>query len=208
MRGRQLFHSDLVRGLRALVRRDRKIQDLKSLHGLPTIQPHSRYVETLVCSILSQQISGNAAQTIIGRVTDAAGTLNDIHLIAELPDEIFRGCGVSSQKLSYLRSLTEHILNNQLKLRGFGRLSDEEIIHELTAVKGIGVWTAKMFLIFSLGRLDVLAFEDLGVQHGVRKVYNLDHMPDKSEIERLAQENRWEPYCSIACWYMWRAGEA
>lgn len=208
MRGRQLFHSDLVRGLRALVRRDRKIRDLKSQHGLPTIQPHSRYVETLVCSILSQQISGNAAQTIIGRVTDAAGTLNDIHLIAELPDEILRGCGVSSQKLSYLRSLTEHILNNQLKLRGFSRLSDEEIIQELTAVKGIGVWTAKMFLIFSLGRLDVLAFEDLGVQHGVRKVYNLDHMPDKSEIERVAQENRWEPYCSIACWYMWRAGEA
>ena len=204
---KSVFRDSLEQGVRTLVRRDKKIRDLKRLHGLPSFQPHRRYFETLVRSILSQQISGSAARTIIGRVQDRLGTLNDPRLLAELPDEVLRGCGVSSQKLSYLRSLSERVLSKQLKLRRFSQLSDEEIVTALTDVKGIGVWTAKMFLIFSLGRLNVLAYEDLGVQHGVRIAYGFEGMPTKSEIEMVAEQNKWEPYRSIACWYMWRATE-
>lgn len=199
------FQEQLEQAVRALVRRDSVIRDLKRAHGLPTFRPHKDYFATLVRSILSQQISGSAARTIIGRVQDAAGGLSDPNMFAALPDDVLRGCGLSAQKLSYIRSLSEHVLDGRLKLRRFSRLTDEEIIAMLTDVKGVGVWTAKMFMMFSLGRLDVLPHEDLGVRHGVRIAYELDAMPGKKEIEALAQENRWSPYRSVASWYMWRA---
>ena len=207
MSEKRIFMDELEHGVRTLVRRDQKIRDLKRAHGIPSFRPHGRYFEILVRSILSQQISGSAAKTIIGSLRAELGNLNDPRLLAALPDEVLRSCGVSSQKLGYLRSLTDHVFDKRLKLRRFSQLPDEEIVAELTDVKGIGLWTAKMFLIFSLGRLDVLAYEDLGVQHGVCIAYGFDDMPTKSEIETLAQENRWEPYRSIACWYMWRAIE-
>ena len=201
------FQIQLERGVRSLVRRDPVIRDLKRAHGLPTFRPHRNYYETLVRSILSQQISGSAAATIISRVKDAAGTLREPQVIAALPDEVLRGCGVSSQKLGYLRSLTEHVQDGRLRLRSLSRLSDEEVIDGLVDVKGIGVWTAKMFMMFSLGRLDVLPHEDLGVRHGVRIAYGLDEMPGKAVIETIATERKWSPYSSIAAWYMWRATE-
>lgn len=201
------FQIELERGVRSLVRRDTVIRDLKRVHGHPTFRPHRNYFETLVRSILSQQISSSAAATIIGRVNDAAGTLRDPDVLAALPDEVLRGCGVSSQKLGYLRSLTEHVQDGRLKLRSLSRLSDEDVIAGLVDVKGIGVWTAKMFMMFSLGRLNVLPHEDLGVRHGVRIAYGLGDMPGKAEIESIAAEKKWSPYNSIASWYMWRATE-
>lgn len=201
------FQQDLERAVRTLVRRDPAIRDLKRIHGLPRFRPHGQYFSTLVRSILSQQISGSAADTIIGRVENAAGTLSDPAALKSLPDDVLRSCGVSSQKLGYLRSLIEHVGDGRLNLRKIAKLSDEEVISALTDVKGIGVWTAKMFLIFSLGRLDVLAYEDLGVRHGIRIAYGLDAMPDRGEVERVAEEKRWEPYRSVSCWYMWRATE-
>lgn len=193
--------------MRTLVRRDPAIRDLKRIHGLPTFRPHGEYFETLVHAILSQQISGGAARTIIGRVEERAGTLCDPAAIGCLSDEDIRLCGVSSQKLGYLRSLVEHVGDGRLDLRRIAKLPDEDVIAALTAVKGIGVWTAKMFLMFSLGRLDVLAHEDLGVRHGVRIAYGLEAMPDRREVEAVAEEKKWGPYRSVACWYMWRATE-
>ncbi|MGE3801338.1 MAG: DNA-3-methyladenine glycosylase [Candidatus Kapaibacterium sp.] len=201
------FTVELERGVRTLVRRDPVIRDLKRQHGLPTFRPHGKYFTTLVRSILSQQISGSAAKTIIGRVSDVVGTLNDPRLLSEVPDDLLRSCGVSSQKLGYLRSLSEHVIEGKLKLRSLSRMSDDEIITALTDVKGIGVWTGKMFLMFSLGRLNVLPYEDLGVRKGAMIAYNLDQMPGKAELESIAHEFRWEPYLSIASWYMWRATE-
>lgn len=201
------FNEELERGVRKLVRRDPAIRDLKRAHGLPAFRPHGDYFRTLVRSILSQQISGSAAATIIGRVEDAAGTLSDPAAIAALPDEILRSCGVSGQKLGYLRSLGEHVRDGRLNLRRIAKLPDEEVIAALVDVKGIGVWTAKMFLMFSLGRLDVLAHEDLGVRNGVRIAYGLETQPERKEVEAIAEANGWAPYRSVACWYMWRATE-
>ncbi len=201
------FIEELEKGVRTLVRRDPVIRDLKRGHGLPGFRPHGEYFATLVRSILSQQISGSAAKTIIGRVNGVVGSLNDPRLLARVSDEELGSCGVSSQKRGYLRSLTDHVLENRLKLRSFSRLPDEEIIAELTDVKGIGIWTAKMFLMFSLGRLDVLPYEDLGVRNGVRRAYGLEEMPGRETIEEIAAANRWAPYRSIASWYMWRATE-
>lgn len=201
------FTEELEKGVRALVRRDPVIRDLKRAAGIPTYLPRRDHFATLVTSILSQQISGSAAKTIIGRVEEKAGGLSDPRLIASLPDEILRGCGVSSQKLTYLRSLTEHIDDGRLELKRLSTLDDRTIIDELTAVKGIGVWTAQMFLMFSLGRLDVLPSDDLGVRNGIMKAYGLESPPKRNEIERLGEERGWAPYRSIASWYMWRALE-
>lgn len=201
------FEESLGRAVRSLVRRDPVIRDLKRFHGRPTFRPGTGHFETLVTSILSQQISGSAAHTIIGRVEQAVGTLSDPLAFGNVPDEILRTCGVSGQKLGYLRSLVERVEAGSLNLRKLSKLPDEEVIAALTEVKGIGVWTAKMFLMFSLGRLDVLAHEDLGVRHGIRIAYGLKEMPGRGEIESIADEKKWAPYRSIACWYMWRATE-
>lgn len=201
------FTEELERGVRALVRRDSRIRDLKRLHGLPGFRPHRDYFRTLITSILSQQISGSAAATIIGRVEALVGGLKEPEAFGAVCDEELRGCGVSGQKVSYVRSLIGHIDDGRLALKSLPKLPDEEVIAALTDVKGIGVWTAKMFMMFSLGRLDVLAFEDLGVRHGARIAYGLEDMPGKTELEAIAEENKWSPYRSIACWYMWRATE-
>lgn len=201
------FQQNLERAVRTLVRRDPTIRDLKRAHGLPTFRPHGGYFEMLVRSILSQQISGSAARTIIGRVEQAAGKLSDPAAIAGLPDDVVRSCGVSQQKLGYLRSLVEHVGDGRLNLRKIAKLPDDEIIAALTDVKGIGVWTAKMFLIFSLGRLDVLAHEDLGVRNGIRIAYGLETVPERKSVEAVAEEKGWGPYRSVACWYMWRAAD-
>lgn len=160
----------------------------------------------LVRSIVYQQISGAAARTILGRLTDA---LPERKLAAEglasLTVEQYRLAGVSKQKASYLQSLAELSLTGDLKLARIGRYADEEIIAQLTQVKGIGVWTAQMFLMFSLGRPDVLPWDDLGVRQAIRKMYGLTEMPSRAESEQIAAP--WRPYASVASWYCWRSLE-
>ncbi len=198
------FEMLLGKGGRALARRDRVLRGLIRTHGLPRFRPHDNYFPTLVDAIISQQISSRAADSISRRLLEALGGVFDPRIMAEVPDELLRGAGISPQKLGYLRSLTAHVLENSLRLADLPALPDDEVIDELTAVKGIGVWTAQMFLIFSLGRLDVLPVGDLGVQRGMQLAYGLQSSPKPREMERLAEENGWSPYRSIASWYMWR----
>jgi DNA-3-methyladenine glycosylase II len=122
-----------------------------------------------------------------------------------VPDELIRGAGISPQKLGYLRSLAEHVVGGRLELGRLSELPDEEVIAELTDIKGIGVWTAQMFLIFSLGRLDVLPTGDLGVRKGMQIAYGFDELPVARQMEEIANTNRWAPYRSVGTWYMWRA---
>lgn len=160
----------------------------------------------LVRSIVFQQISGAAARTILGRLTGAlpGGKLSAEGLAALKPEE-YRLAGVSKQKTSYLQSLAELSLRGDLRLSRIGRYADEEIIAQLTRVKGIGVWTAQMFLMFSLGRPDVLPWDDLGVRQAIRKLYGLAEMPTRAQSERIAAP--WRPYASVASWYCWRSLE-
>lgn len=203
--GLAAFSAEMERGSRLLARRDPAIRMLVKEHGLPTFRPKADYFDTLVDSIISQQISGSAAESILRKFKAAMGGMFDPAAISAAPDALIRGAGVSPQKLVYLRSLAQHVERGELDLRRLPKLPDDEVTAQLTAVKGIGVWTAQMFLIFSLGRLDVLPTGDLGVKRGARNAYGLVELPTPAQLDELAERNRWAPYRSIASWYMWRA---
>lgn len=161
---------------------------------------------TLVRAILAQQISGYAAAAIRTRLEAlvAPQPLSPENLAVLSPQQL-RTVGVSAQKAKYLLSLATKVRDGDLRLRTIGRLSDDAVIEQLVQVQGIGVWTAQMFLIFSLGRLDVLPCDDLGIRQAIRKLYGLDDLPDKATSLRIAQP--WRPYASIASWYCWRSLE-
>lgn len=156
----------------------------------------------LVGSIISQQISVHAAAAIQRRVkTLFDGRISARKLLAA-SDEELRGAGLSGQKIRYLRDLAERVSSRQLGLGALERVDDEQVIETLTRVKGIGVWTAQMFLIFRLGRLDVLPVDDLGLLEGARILYELGERPDEEKFRRLAEP--WQPYRSVGCWYLWQ----
>ncbi len=157
----------------------------------------------LVRSILSQQISTKAARSIRGKLealTNGAGLTPDA--IALLSDPELRSAGLSGQKVTYLRDLTARVQDGRLPLHKLARQSDEEVIAELIQVKGIGRWTAQMFLMFSLGRVDIFPHDDLGIRAALRELYRLDALPDKATCLRIAEP--WRPYSTIASWYVWR----
>jgi DNA-3-methyladenine glycosylase II len=156
----------------------------------------------LVRSIVGQQLSTRAADKIYGRVVDLFGS--DIaepkKLIAADPDAL-RGAGLSHAKVAYLRDLAERVEDGELDLDHLSELPDEGVSEQLTAVKGIGQWSADMFLIFHLGRPDVLAVGDLGIRRAVERAYGLKKIPDQKEVFRIGEP--WRPYRSLACLYLW-----
>ena len=162
---------------------------------------------SLARAIIFQQLAGRAAQTIHDRFVAAfegAGFPTPSQVL-EAPDEMLRKVGLSRQKTLYIKDLAAHIANDSLNFRRFAKMSDEAIIEHLTMVKGIGRWTAEMFLMFSLWRPDVLPVDDLGVQKAVMRVYRMRKPPTAKRL-RLVGE-RWRPYRSVAVWYLWRSGD-
>ncbi len=168
-----------------------------------TLKTQKNYFQLLIRSIISQQISTAAAATIFGRLTERVGNPILPQGMAELNVEELRSLGVSQQKAQYCIDLTQKVFGGQVQLASFARRSDQEIIQELTQVKGIGVWTAQMFLIFGLGRLDVLPANDLGIRNAISQAYSLENLPVENDILRIAEP--WRPYASIASWYLWRS---
>jgi 3-methyladenine DNA glycosylase/8-oxoguanine DNA glycosylase len=159
----------------------------------------------LVEAILYQQITGKAAATIHKRLLALVGTRRvGPDGVLALSEESLRGAGLSRQKIVYLRDLARRTQDG-LPLRRVGRFPDEKVIETLTAVKGIGRWTAHMFLIFRLGRLDVLPVDDYGVRKAMQQAYRLRALPDPKRMARVAEA--WRPYRSIASWYLWRSLE-
>jgi DNA-3-methyladenine glycosylase II len=161
----------------------------------------------LLRSIVGQQLSTKAARSIYGRVTELFGgrTPAPEELLAADPEKI-RAAGLSRPKVAYLQSLAEHVLSGELELDRLDELSDEEIAAELTAVKGLGQWSADMFLIFHLRRPDVLPVGDLGIRRAAERVYGLPGLPGASELERIAHP--WRPYRSFGSLYLWRSLDA
>ena len=161
------------------------------------------HFDALLRSIVYQQLSGKAAATIHGRVInligDGAGAPSRI---VETSHDKFRAAGLSNAKARYVRNLAEHVLDGSLPVDSLHELKDEEIIASLTQVKGIGKWSAQMFLMFRLGRPDVLPDGDLGVQKGIQKAYNLRKLPTPAQV--LRRGKKWTPYRTVASWYMWR----
>lgn len=158
---------------------------------------------SLAESILYQQLNGRAAATIFKRFTDLAGDPPTPEGILRLTDEQLRGVGLSKQKSAYLRDLATKTRDGLLNFEKLPDMTDDEVIEHLTQVKGIGVWTAHMFLMFSLRRPDVLPTGDYGVQAAIKKHYRKRKMPKPHIMEKIAKP--WAPYRSVACWYLWRS---
>lgn len=163
--------------------------------------------EALVKAIIYQQLSGKVASTIFGRLEAAAanGRLTP-EAVLRLSSSRLRALGLSRQKIAYIHGLARQAKSGEFDFGALGRMTDEEVIRTLTGVKGIGLWTAHMFLIFALRRPDVLPTGDLGIRAAIQKAYGLPALPGAAEIEDLAR--RWRPYATVASWYLWRSLEA
>ena len=200
---------DVEKGARHLRRRDPVMRELIKRLGPLDMEARRRGrpadpYGALLRSIVGQQLSTKAARSIYERVTGLLGgtTPSPEELLAVDPEEL-RGAGLSRAKVAYMRSLAEHVLTGELELDRLNELSDEDIIAELTAVKGIGEWSAHMFLIFHLQRADVLPVGDLGVRNAAREVYGLEALPTAAELTELGEP--WRPHRSLAALYLWRS---
>ena len=158
---------------------------------------------SLAEAIVYQQLNGKAAVSIFKRFAGLAGEPVTPEGILKLTDEQMRSVGLSKQKSSYLRDLAERAMSGQLNFGKLHEMTDEEVIKHLTQVKGVGVWTAQMFLMFTLKRSNVLPTGDFGVQTAIKKHYNKRKLPKPAQMEKLAKP--WEPYRSVACWYLWKS---
>jgi DNA-3-methyladenine glycosylase II len=158
---------------------------------------------SLAEAIVYQQLNGKAAVTIFKRFAALAGDPVTPEGIAKLTDEQLRSVGLSKQKSSYLRDMAERAIRGELNFTRLPEMTDDEVIKHLTQVKGVGVWTAHMFLMFTLRRPNVLPTGDFAVQMAIKKHYNKRKLPKPMQMEKIARA--WEPYRSIACWYLWRS---
>ena len=172
--------------------------------GAYKIQHREPSFETLVRSIVYQQLSGKVASVILGRlIALLPGGAVTPDAILKLTPARMRKAGLSKQKTAYIRDLARKTNKGHVKFEALADLTDLEVIEHLTQVKGIGVWTAHMFLIFALKRPDVLATGDLGVRIAIQKAYELAELPLPKQVEELAAP--WRPYSSVAVWYLWRS---
>jgi DNA-3-methyladenine glycosylase II len=189
-----------------LSRHDPVLAPIIKQAGLAALSSHRNYYWALVDSIISQQLSVKAARTIEGRFQALFATeLPEPSAILEKSIEELRSVGLSNAKAHYIHDLAQHIVDGRVRFDQLDHQSNETIMSELTDVKGIGEWTAHMFLIFCMGRLDVLAPGDLGIRNGIRILYNLAAVPRPDQVRDIAKLNNWHPYESVACWYIWHS---
>lgn len=187
---------------------DPVMADVIAKVGRCTLLPRTEWThfDALVRSIVYQQLSGKAAATIHGRVLALIGdgAAAPARIVATSHENL-RSAGLSNAKAKYVRNLAEHVLDGSLPVESLHELGDDEIIAALIQVKGIGRWSAQMFLMFRLGRPDILPELDLGVQKGIQKAYRLRKLPTPKQVS--ARGAKWAPYRTVAAWYMWRVLE-
>lgn len=183
------------------LKKDKYIGPLVKKYKSCTIRkkPKTRYFEQLVSDIAGQQLSGKAASTIFGRVKERMGGKITPEKVIRLRKTTLRSCGLSNAKSAYIKDLAKHVKKGELEIKRLDDLTDEKVMEELVAVKGIGEWTAHMFLMFTLARPDVFPVGDLGIKKGMRKLTKRS-MTDV-QMEKFA--TRWAPYRTVASWYIW-----
>jgi len=202
----QDFHRQLTVAAQHLSKADPVLSGVIATAPLPTFVPHTNYYKALVNSIIGQQLSVKAAATIKQRFVDLfGGSFPSPEQIITRDIEELRGVGLSRPKAGYVQDLARHILDGSVQFSTLDQLSNDDIVTELTAVKGIGEWTVHMFLLFCMGRLDVLPTGDLGVRSGIKKLYGLDELPTPDTMREIALKNNWHPYESVASWYIWHS---
>jgi len=159
--------------------------------------------ESLVRAIVFQQLNGKAARTIYDRFAEAAGGKVTPESVLALSEERMRLCGLSRQKLSYIRDLAAKTLAKEIVFDQLSKMTDEAVIEHLTRVKGIGMWSAQMFLMFALRRPNVMPTGDLGIRLAMKKAYRKRKLPSPEEMLKISR--KWEPYRTLACYYLWRS---
>ena len=168
-----------------------------------SLKRRNHHFAVLVESIISQQLATKAAEAIFRRFTKLYPKFPTATQILATRKSKLRKTGISGMKVDYLKDLARNIEEGKLKIKSLPKMSDEQVIEQLTQIKGIGRWTAEMFLIFSLGRQDVLPVHDLGLRKGVQFAFSLPQLPKPKEVEKFGE--RWKPYRSIATWYLWKS---
>jgi len=162
------------------------------------------HFDAVVRSIVYQQLSGSAASTIHGRFRGLfEGTTPAPERLLETPDEVLRSVGLSRQKIAYMKDLAHRVVQGDVPMHRLHELEDDAIIDALTRVKGVGRWTAQMFLMFRLGRPNVLPELDLGIRKAIQRAYRTRALPSVERVRRVAAP--WAPYRTVACWYLWRS---
>jgi DNA-3-methyladenine glycosylase II len=190
-------------GIRHLKKSDKVMARLVNRLGVKRRTLKKNHFEALVTAIIFQQISGRAGDSIFKKFKALYGGKTPTpKIFLSTKEKAVRGAGISPQKYSYLMDLSERIEDGRLELKKFHSMDDAAVVEELDEVRGIGRWTAKMFLMFTLGRTDVLPVDDLGLKKGLMKAYKLKSMPTEQKFRKLAE--KWHPYCTIASLHLWK----
>ena len=185
---------------------DPMLAHLIDSYPAPTFEPHGNYYHELVDSIISQQLSVKAARSIEARFKDLfGGRFPEPEELLTRGDDELRSVGLSRPKVRYIQDLAQKIIDGEVRFDTIDALSNDEIVAELTKVKGIGEWTVHMFLMFCMGRLDVLPVGDLGIRNGVTKLYDLESTATPDDVRNVAETKNWRPYESVASWYVWQS---
>ena len=186
-----------------VLNKDSRMQMLIERYGHPTFEKKNDYFQSLVRSIVFQQLSGKVADIIYQRLVSLVpkNRINPKSILM-VSDNDMRGAGLSLRKVSYIKNLAVYFDTNVFSSKEVQKMSNEAISSELIQIKGIGQWTVDMFLMFTLNKPDIMPYSDLGIQKAMRIVFNLNRLPTKSEMESLSA--RWKPFRTIACWYLWK----
>ena len=192
-----------IRDAIVFLRRDSALSSIIDGVGDYKLKRRNHHFSVLVESIISQQLATNAAKAIFKRFKELYPKFPTASEILSTRDSKLRIVGLSCMKIECLKDLARHVEEGRLDLGSVSKMSDEDVIAHLTQVKGIGRWTAEMFLIFSLGRHDIFPVDDLGLRKGVQRLFSLPETPKPKEVERLG--DRWRPYRTIATWYLWKS---
>ena len=185
------------------LKRDPKLAKIIERVGDYKIKKRKNHFATLIEAIISQQLANAAAEAILRRFKGLYPKFPKPIQILNTTDSILQSAGLSKMKIEYLKDLAKKVERGQIKIKTLSKMNNDEIISQLTQVKGIGRWTAEMFLIFSLGRQDILPVGDLGLRKGVQMAFSLPELPKPKEVEEIGM--RWKPYRSVATWYLWKS---
>jgi DNA-3-methyladenine glycosylase II len=196
---------EATEALKHLVAADTRLAEIIKSVGAYEIKLRRDPFQSLVEAIIYQQLAGNAADAIYGRFVKIYGRFPQPAKLLATRDSKLRAAGLSTRKIEYLKDLASRVSDGRLKLVLLPKLTDEEVVEQLVQVKGIGRWTAEMFLIFCLGRPDVLPVGDLGLRKAIQKAYSFAELPSPASMRDIAQT--WKPYRSVATWYLWKSLE-
>jgi DNA-3-methyladenine glycosylase II len=195
--------TDVAKALKHLAKKDPMMKKIIARVGEVRLEPTDDYFKCLVYSIISQLVSSKAADTVILRMNTYCSHLIDPNTLVQIDTETYRTFGIGPQKSGYIRSLAQAFLEDADSFAQLHQFEDKEVVKRLTAIKGVGKWTAEMFLIFGLGRPDVFAPDDLGLRNAMIRHFNIGEAPSRKEL--IARAEYWAPYRSVASILLWRS---